>query len=94
MGHSRPKKRSHKREQDSPGTTDPTAPPTSVRPVARCRVGEKRDDYPKVVVRLAPNWRVIECREGLQWVLQRRKGIFAGGPAWKAHSFFGTEWSL
>lgn len=35
---------------------------------------EKDPDYREVVVNLSPETRVIVCREGLQWVLQRRTG--------------------
>ena len=36
------------------------------------RAREVADDYAGVVVMLNPNWRVIECREGIQWILQQR----------------------
>jgi hypothetical protein len=40
---------------------------------------ETADDYAALVVQLNPDWRVIECRDRMQWVLQRR-----GSPK-KAH---------
>ena len=33
---------------------------------------ETADDYFRVIARLNPRWRVIECRDGIQWILQRR----------------------
>jgi hypothetical protein len=33
---------------------------------------ECADDYGRVVLRLNANWRIIVCREGCQWILQRR----------------------
>lgn len=33
---------------------------------------ESADDYHRVVAVLNDRWRVIECRDGIQWVLQRR----------------------
>lgn len=34
---------------------------------------EKSDQYARVIA-LGANARVIECRNGLQWIIQRRKG--------------------
>ena len=36
------------------------------------RLLETADDYGGVVVSLNPDWRVIECRDRVQWVLQHR----------------------
>ncbi|MBR0801730.1 hypothetical protein JQ615_41035 [Bradyrhizobium jicamae] len=33
---------------------------------------EVADDYDRVVVVLNENWRIIECRDRIQWILQRR----------------------
>jgi hypothetical protein len=33
---------------------------------------ESADDYHKVIARLSDRWRVIECRDGVQWILQYR----------------------
>lgn len=33
---------------------------------------ESDDGYQPVIARLAPRWRVIECRDGMQWILQHR----------------------
>ena len=40
---------------------------------------ETADDYAGLVAQLNPNWRVVECRDRMQWILQRR-----GSPQ-KAH---------
>jgi hypothetical protein len=37
-------------------------------------VRESDDDYGKVVARLGSDRRVIECADGLQWIVQRRSG--------------------
>ena len=34
---------------------------------------EEADDYRRQVVRINADWRVIECRAGIQWILQRRR---------------------
>lgn len=33
---------------------------------------ESDDGYQPVVALLAPRWRVIVCRDGIQWILQHR----------------------
>lgn len=47
---------------------------------------ESADDYPGVIARLAPRWRVIVCRDGLQWIIQQGK---RNGPtlAWRGRSY-------
>ncbi len=44
---------------------------------------EESDAYSDVIATLGPRWRVIACREGLQWILQRHQGKTpgAGGPS-------------
>jgi hypothetical protein len=43
-----------------------------------------------VVVRLNEKWRVVECRAGVQWILQRRKSASDGG-GWSSRSFCRTS---
>jgi hypothetical protein len=56
---------------------------------------ESADDYHRVVARLNDRWRVIECRHGLQWVLQHR-----GSPEmprtddWRGRSYCRTSEAL
>ena len=40
---------------------------------------ETADDYVGTLARLNATWRVIVCRDGIQWILQRRK---EGGGDW------------
>lgn len=48
---------------------------------------EKSDDYSKVVIRINDDWRVIECKDNIQWILQSRKGSYKGKPAWRGKSY-------
>jgi hypothetical protein len=48
---------------------------------------ESADDYPGVVAELG-KWRVVECRDGEQWILQRKSGT------WEARSFCRTSEAL
>jgi hypothetical protein len=65
-----------------------------VKPLSAARRPEKADDYPAVVARLGSRWRVIECRDAIQWILQRRKGQWAGRPQWQAQHYCRTRCGL
>jgi hypothetical protein len=63
-------------------------PPTGLRaaPVTAPQTHRERDDgYKGVVAQLAPRWRVIACRDGIQWILQRKEASH-GGP-WRGVSY-------
>ena len=47
---------------------------------------ERDDAYHTVIVRLNGSWRVIVCKDGIQWVLQFVK-ISRRGSNWRARSF-------
>jgi hypothetical protein len=48
---------------------------------------ESADEYP-VVAQLGPQWRVIECRDGEQWLLQRKSN------KWESRSYCRTSAAL
>lgn len=56
---------------------------------------EKADDYCGFVVQLNANWRVVECRDRIQWIPQRR-----GSPKrsrrddWRGRSYCRTSEAL
>lgn len=52
---------------------------------------EKSDDYSKTVIQLNEKWRVIECKDGIHWILQIRKGKYKGKVAWRSRSFCRTK---
>lgn len=43
---------------------------------------EAADDYPDIITRLTPEWRIILCRDGIQWILQRLTG-----NRWRGQSY-------
>jgi hypothetical protein len=56
---------------------------------------ETADNYPQVVAVLNAGWRVIRCRDGLQWVLQRRSSPETSrGDDWRARSYCQTKEAL
>lgn len=55
-------------------------------------LSEEADNYSRVLFMLSDRWRVIECRTGIQWVVQRRTGVSRNGhPRWTGRSFCTTK---
>lgn len=53
------------------------------------RHSEEADDYPNVICLLGDSWRVILCRHGIQWILQRWIG-----RRWRSQSYCRTRCAL
>ncbi|OAN69139.1 hypothetical protein A8B83_16480 [Rhodobacteraceae bacterium EhC02] len=54
---------------------------------------ETSDSYAAVVAHLTDTLRVISCKDGIQWVLQKRGGGSAQRP-WRAKGYFLTRKAL
>jgi len=55
---------------------------------------ETAENYARVIHRLG-EWRVAECRDGIQWLLQRRRPGFTGvGTAWDTIHYCVTRKAL
>jgi hypothetical protein len=59
-------------------------------PVKRNPMNESYDDYPRIVARLNDRWRVIECRDRVQWILQKH----TGEDRWTGRSYCRTSEAL
>jgi len=56
---------------------------------------ESSDTYHRVVANLNPGWRVVECRHGMQWILQRRGSPETSrGDDWRGRSYCQTAEAL
>jgi hypothetical protein len=55
---------------------------------------ESDDAYHAVVARLNGSWRVIACKDGIQWILQRRRGERRGGARFDSRSYCRTREAL
>jgi hypothetical protein len=52
------------------------------------RLAESDDSYPRVVAILNGRWRVIECRDRIQWILQyRNRAKIVTKHAWRGRSY-------
>ena len=60
---------------------------TGLTPVYNVSHRERDDGYDKVVLQLAPRWRVIECRNAEQWIIQHRSAEPLHGGVWRSISY-------
>jgi hypothetical protein len=45
---------------------------------------ERDDSYTKVILQLAPRWRIIECRNAEQWIIQHRSAEPLHQGVWRS----------
>ena len=55
---------------------------------------ETSDDYSAVVAQLASRWRLIVCKDGIQWILQKREAEPPHDGDWRGKSYFACKESL
>ena len=55
---------------------------------------ESDDNYLDVVAQLAPRWRVIVCRDYLQWIIQKRTAEPLHRGVWRGQSYVTSRNSL
>ena len=56
---------------------------------------ESNDHYQAVVTHLNDRWRVIVCKDGIQWILQRRtRAESPDGARWESRSFLRSRNAL
>ena len=59
--------------------------------LAAVSTSEEAETYPATVAILNPRWRVIECRNGFQWILQRSAGLRHGTTRWEGRCYCRTR---
>ena len=55
---------------------------------------ERDDSFCQVVVQLAPRWRVIVCKDHLQWIIQKRMAEPLHRGVWRSQSYVTSRNSL
>jgi hypothetical protein len=55
---------------------------------------ESSDSYSNVVTTLNRKWRVIRCRDGIQWILQSRDSLKAAVGVWRGRSYCRSKEAL
>ena len=56
-------------------------------PVYNVSHRERDDSYSKVILHLAPRWRIIECRKAEQWIIQHRSAEPLDRGKWTGVSY-------
>jgi hypothetical protein len=72
--------------------TDLKCPPhpakyAGLTPVYNTTHRERDDNYSKVIVKLAPRWRIIECHNAEQWIIQKRSAEPSHQGVWRGVSY-------
>jgi hypothetical protein len=62
---------------------------SSVAHVSVALAAEESETYPRIIARLNDHWRVVACRNGIQWILQVRHG-----QGWRNRYFYRTRAGL
>ena len=52
---------------------------------------ERDDYYANVVLQLSPRWRIITCKHGIQWILQKRSVAPPNTGTWAGKSYATTR---
>ena len=55
---------------------------------------ERDDNYSRIVVLLTPRWRIIVCKHGIQWILQKRSVEPPNKGTWAGKSYATTRGGL
>jgi len=55
---------------------------------------ERDDNYAAVVIPLNPRWRIIVCKDGIQWILQQRSVAPPNTGTWSGKSYSTTRSGL
>lgn len=55
---------------------------------------ESHDAYRKVIAQPAPRWRIIACKHGLQWIVQKRSTEAPNTGVWVGFSYCTTRKAL
>jgi hypothetical protein len=70
-------------------TRHPTHPSkhAGLTPIDNPSHRERDDNYQGVIVQLAPRWRIIECRDTIQWIIQKRSAEPLNPGYWLGASY-------
>lgn len=79
--------------------TDLRLPPrpskyAGLTPVYNASHRERDDNYRKIVIQLAPRWRVIICKDNIQMILQKRSVLFPNKGTWAGRKYCVTRKAL
>jgi hypothetical protein len=59
---------------------------TGLTPIVIPSHRERNDNYQGIIVQLDPRWRIIECRDAIQWIIQKRSAEPSHSGEWRGDS--------
>ena len=59
---------------------------TGLTPIVIPSYRERNDNYQGIIVQLDPRWRIIECRDAIQWIIQKRSAEPSHSGEWRGDS--------
>jgi hypothetical protein len=84
--------------RDSSLRVAPDSPEAQLRPLGAPEAANRNESaqgYSRLIAVLNGKWRVIECRDGIQWILQARDTLKAPSTAvWRGRSYCRTKEAL
>jgi len=66
--------------------TPPSSQKAPVDAQVECTHRERDDNYAHVIANPSPRWRIIMCRDGMQWIIQKKEASHAG--PWRAEGYY------
>lgn len=57
-------------------------------------IREESESYPAVVLRINSDWRLIICKDAIQWILQKQSGTDKSEPRWRGLKYNRTKMGL
>lgn len=76
-------------------STAPTPPKISSRSsTKRHSRRERDDDYKGTLIYITSRWRIIVCKDGIQWIVQKRSVEHPNTGTWAGKSYCTTRDSL
>ncbi len=67
--------------------TSENASSTPLWPLRGCSIWERSDSYRGFLFEVSDGWRVVVCRDGLQWILQQREAR----DHWEGRKYFARK---
>ena len=65
---------------------EPTPPITARRSTSHISHRERDDAYSGTIVQFSPRWRLILCKDQVQWILQKKESSHQG--FWRSKQYF------
>ena len=73
-------------------SSTPTPPKTACQSISHISHRERDDAYLGTIVQFSPRWRLILCKDQMQWIIQKKESSRRGD--WRAERYLTSRDSL